>query len=121
MTAHQVCSVCNKNVEESNFAPHLQPGDLVICRECDKITPNRWQAQMHYAKRIVQWERLKKIEAAARTAFAHLSWLEKCGDVTRSRRIVGRHKCTTQNELFNGSDSRRSKPQPGPPLPISHG
>ncbi|HLZ64408.1 MAG TPA: hypothetical protein VKR06_46365 [Ktedonosporobacter sp.] len=102
MTAHQVCSVCNKNVEESNFAPHLQPGDLVICRECDKITPNRWQAQMHYAKRIVQWERLKKIEAAARTAFAHLSWLEKCGDLTREEEPM-------MNELREALTSKKKE------------
>src|SRR5579859_8021569 len=69
---------------------------------CDKITPNRWQAQMHYAKRIVQWERLKKIEAAARTAFAHLSWLEKCGDLTREEEPM-------MNELREALTSKKKE------------
>ena len=46
--ALQVCIVCERSICQNELAPGLWPGDLVICRECDKITPNREQAEQHF-------------------------------------------------------------------------
>ena len=44
----QVCIVCERGVNHPDIPEDIYPGDMVICRECDKITPNRRQAEDHY-------------------------------------------------------------------------
>lgn len=44
----QTCIVCERTVCDACFAPDLRPGDMVLCRECDKVTPDRTQAIRHY-------------------------------------------------------------------------
>jgi hypothetical protein len=72
-----ICIVCERDVAEADVADSIRPGDWVICRECDKITPDRRQAGQHWIKRSIwrsaQTTRLKRFEEATRLAFAYLS------------------------------------------------
>ena len=47
----QLCIVCEQSVCQQHIASDLQPGEHVICVECDKNTPNREQAYQHYLLR----------------------------------------------------------------------
>ncbi|HEY7415374.1 MAG TPA: hypothetical protein VH593_09290 [Ktedonobacteraceae bacterium] len=77
-----VCIVCEQEVGEHDIAEDIRPGDWVICRECDKITPNRKQAIRHWFKRCIGWERHQKIEETAKMALVQLTHLENCGALT---------------------------------------
>lgn len=46
--AYQLCIVCERHVGQNNIAPDIRPGEEVICRECDEITPDREQAVKHF-------------------------------------------------------------------------
>jgi hypothetical protein len=61
-----ICIVCEEEVSQSDIAPDLHLGDYVICKECNKITPNRKQAVDHWGKRAVRFERLRKLEVAVK-------------------------------------------------------
>jgi hypothetical protein len=87
-SSKQICIVCLKDIPENDIAPHVQPGDPVICISCDLITPNRQQARDHWLQRLIAWERLKKIEAAAQQAYQHLSWLDQRGSLTREEQSM---------------------------------
>jgi len=47
-TDYQLCIVCECQISQNDIAPGVRPGDMVICRECDKITPDRTQAEKHF-------------------------------------------------------------------------
>ena len=83
MAASQICIVCEQEIKEEQVAPGINPGDWVICTGCDAITTDRQQARRHWEKHYGEWVRLKKIEEAARVAFAHLSYLDDSGVLTR--------------------------------------
>lgn len=79
----QICIVCEKSIDQSEVAPGIRLGDLVICKGCDEITPNRWQAGEHWRNRYLQWARQLRIEEAAKLAYTHLNRLDQCGALTR--------------------------------------
>lgn len=78
----QICIVCERDISILQVAPNVRPGDLVICQDCDKVTPNRAQAEAHFRRHSLSWLRHVKIEEAAQKAYKHFSGLNDRGLLT---------------------------------------
>ena len=73
----QTCIVCEQSINHDNVAPGIHPGDYVLCKDCDKITPDRRQAEAHWMKRYQHWARQTRIKEAAQEAYDHLAFLNQ--------------------------------------------
>lgn len=78
----QICIVCERDISMQQVASDLGPGDLVVCQDCDRITPNRAQAETHFRKRSLSWLRHIKIEEAAQEIYEYYSGMAKRGLLT---------------------------------------